>query len=85
MAQLRPFIHAGRSLTVKATPFDERWEVRVVENDNAVTDVVYTVADDTSLDATRAHLPAGVIDDLMTLAQKDVVEGRVALLPQAPR
>ncbi len=84
MQRVRPFSHAGRSLTVKAAPFDEHWEVRIFENDNAVTDIVYTVADITTLDANRANISTDVIDELMAQAQKDVVRGLVPLLPQSP-
>ena len=84
MDHVKSFKHAGRSLIVKASPYGDQWEVRVFEKDNAVTDVVYTVRDDRTEDAERGGIPPTVLHELMGLAQSDVIQGRVALLPPAP-
>ncbi len=84
MDHVKPFSHAGRSLNVKASPYGDKWEVRVFEKGNAVTDVVYMVRDDRTTDAERGNVSSTVLHELMGLAQSDVVQGRVALLPSAP-
>ncbi len=84
MEHVKPFSYSGRSLTVKALPYADKWEVRVFEKDNAVTDVVYTVRDDRTAEAERGGVSRTVLHELMGLAQSDVVQGRVALLPPAP-
>lgn len=84
MEHVKSFSHAGRKLTVKAAPYDDRWEVRVFEQGNAATDVVYTVRDDRTDEAERGGITPTVLHELMGLAQSDVVQGRVALLPPAP-
>ncbi len=84
MEHVKPFSHKGRSLTVKAAPYADKWEVRVFEKNNAVTDVVYSVRDDRTADAERGGISPTVLHELMGLAQSDVVQGRVALLPQSP-
>ncbi len=84
MDHVKPFSYSGRSLTVKASPYADKWEVRVYEKDNAVTDVVYMVRDDRTMDAERSSVSPTVLHELMGLAQSDVMQGRVALLPRAP-
>lgn len=84
MKHVKSFSYAGRNLTVTASPYEDKWEVRVFENDNAVTDVVYTVRDDRTSEAERSDIPPAVLRELMGLAQGDVVQGRVALLPPGP-
>lgn len=84
MEHVKPFSHSGRSLVVKASPYGDKWEVRVFERNNAVTDVVYMVRDDRVTDANKGGIAPTVLHELMGLAQSDVVQGRVALLPQAP-
>ena len=83
MEHMKSFSYAGRSLTVKASPYEDKWEVRVFEKGNAATDVVYTVRDDRTDEAERGGIPPTVLHELMGLAQSDVVQGRVALLPAA--
>ena len=84
MEHVKSFSHAGRTLIVKASPYEDKWEVRVFEKGNAATDVVYTVRDDRTNEAERAAIPPAVLHELMGLAQGDVVQGRVALLPPGP-
>ncbi len=84
MEHTKPFSYSGRSLTVKASTYGDKWEVRVFEKDNAVTDVVYMVRDDRTTDAERGDIALTVLHELMGLAQSDVVQGRVELLPSAP-
>ena len=84
MEHVKSFKYDGRSLIVRASPYGDQWEVRVFEKDNAVTDVVYTVRDDRTEDVERGNIPPQVLHELMGLAQSDVMQGRVALLPQAP-
>lgn len=84
MDHVKSFSYAGRTLTVKASPYEDKWEVRVFEKNNAATDVVYTVRDDRTNEAERGAIPPAVLHELMGLAQSDVVQGRVALLPPSP-
>ena len=84
MQHVKPFSHLGRSLIVKAAPYGDSWEVRIFEQDNAVTDVVYKVRDDRVAEAEKGGVSPTMLHELMGLAQSDVVQGRVALLPRAP-
>ncbi len=76
----RDFRFKDLALTVRAAAFNEGWRVRVFHGDQPVTRVVYTVAHETAADASMAPIPADLVDELMTLAQTDVEQGRVNLI-----
>jgi len=74
----RDFKFNSRNLSVRAAAFNEGWRVRVYEGDRAVTAVAYTVTHDVMADASMASMH--LVNELMTLAQEDVEEGRVRLI-----
>ena len=78
MTTSRDFQFNGRNLSVRAAALNEGWRVRVFEGDRAVTAVAYTVTHDITADASMASMH--LVNELMTLAQSDVEEGRVRLL-----
>lgn len=78
MTTSRDFEFNSRHLSVRAVAFDEGWRVRVYEGDRAVTAVTYTVTHDVLADASMASMH--LVNELMTLAQSDVEEGRVRLM-----
>jgi hypothetical protein len=66
---------------VRAVAFNEGWRVRVFDGDRPATDVVHTVAHENTVDASMASMH--LVDELMTVAQDDIEEGRVKLIPRA--
>jgi hypothetical protein len=74
----RDFQFNNRHLSVRAAAFSEGWRVRVYEGDRAVTAVAYTVTHDVTADASMASMH--LVNELMTLAQADVEEGRVRVI-----
>jgi hypothetical protein len=78
MTTSRDFQFNNRHLSVRAAPFNEGWRVRVYEGDRSVTAVAYTVTHDITADASMASMH--LVNELMTLAQADVEEGRVRLI-----
>jgi hypothetical protein len=74
----RDFLFNSRHLSVRAAAFGEGWRVRVFEGDRAVTSVVYSVTHENTADASIASMH--LVNELMTLAQDDVEEGRVRLI-----
>ena len=56
----------------------EGWRIRVFEGDHAATAVVYTVTLENTADPAMASMH--LVNELMTLAQSDVEEGRVRLV-----
>jgi hypothetical protein len=63
---------------VRAAAFNEGWRVRVYEGDRPVTAVAYTVTHDIAAEASMASMH--LVNELMTLAQADVEDGRVRLI-----
>jgi hypothetical protein len=78
MTDSREFHFGSRSLSVRAAAFNGGWRVRVFEGDRPATDVVYTVTHENTTDASMASMH--LVDELMTVAQDDVEEGRVRLI-----
>jgi hypothetical protein len=77
MTTIRDFQFNNRNLSVRAAPVTEGWRVRVYEGDRPVTAVAYTVTHDVTAEAGMASMH--LVNELMTLAQSDVEEGRVRL------
>jgi hypothetical protein len=80
VTESRDFHFGSRLLSVRAVAFNEGWRVRVFDGDRPATDVVYTVAHDNTADASMASMH--LVDELMTVAQDDIEEGRVKLIPR---
>ena len=78
MTESRDFSFNGRHLSVRAAAFSEGWRIRVFEGDRAATAVVYTVTIENTADPAMASMH--LVNELMTLAQSDVEEGRVRLV-----
>ena len=78
MMDHRDFQFAGRLLSVRAAAFSEGWRIRVYEGDRPATDVVYTVTHENSTDTSMASMH--LLNELMTIAQGDIEEGRVRLV-----
>jgi hypothetical protein len=74
----REFQFNSRHLSVRSAAVNEGWRVRVYEGDRPVTAVAYTVTHDVVTDAPMASMH--LVNELMTLAQADVEEGRVRLI-----
>jgi hypothetical protein len=74
----RNFSFNSRRLSVRAAAFSEGWRIRVFEGDHPATAVVYTVALENTADPAMASMH--LVNELMTLAQSDVEEGRVRLV-----
>src|SRR5579872_6824864 len=74
------FSHNGRKFEVRAGLSGNEIKVRVFENGERATAVVYSVTIETVFDAKMRGFSLNLADDLMTLAERDVVEGRVPLL-----
>jgi hypothetical protein len=73
VTESRDFHFGSRLLRVRAVAFNEGWRVRVFHGDR-LTDVVYTVAHEDTADASMASMH--LVDELMTVAQDDIEEGR---------
>jgi len=80
VSESRDFLFNSRHLSVRAAAFSEGWRIRVFEGDRAVTAVVYSVTHENTADASMASMH--LVNELMTLAQDDVEEGRVKLIPR---
>jgi hypothetical protein len=78
MRDSRDFNFAGRHLSVRAAAFSEGWRVRIFEGDLPATDVVYTVTHENTTDASMASMH--LLNELMSIAQDDVEQGRVRLV-----
>jgi hypothetical protein len=74
----REFSFNSRRLSVRAAAFSEGWRIRVFEGDHAATAVVYSVTLEDNADPAMASMH--LVNELMTLAQSDVEEGRVRLV-----
>jgi hypothetical protein len=74
----RDFLFNSRHLSVRAAAFSEGWRIRVFEGDQTATAVVYTVTLENTSDPAMASMH--LVNELMTLAQSDVEEGRVRLI-----
>lgn len=72
------FSFHGRSLEIRAEQGDRQWRIRVLENGLPATDVSYTVSYETEY-AWRESKHTDVVNELMTLAQRDINEGIVKL------
>jgi hypothetical protein len=80
VTESRDFHFGSRLLSVRAVAFNGGWRVRVFDGDRPATDVVYTVAHENTADASMASMQ--LVDGLMTVAQDDIEEGRVKLIPR---
>jgi hypothetical protein len=78
MTDSRNFHFGNRTLSVRAAASNGGWRVRVFEGDRPATDVVYTVAHESTADAAMASMH--LVNELMTVAQDDIEEGRVRLI-----
>jgi hypothetical protein len=78
VTESRDFSFNSRHLSVRAAAFSEGWRIRVFEGDHAATAVVYTVTLENTADPAMASMH--LVNELMTLAQSDVEEGRVRLV-----
>jgi hypothetical protein len=78
VATSRDFQFNGRHLSVRAAALNEGWRIRVFEGDRPVTAIAYTVTHDVVTDASMASMH--LVNELMTVAQADVEEGRVRLI-----
>ena len=78
MTESRDFSFNSRHLRVRAAAFSEGWRIRVFEGDHAATAVIYTVTLENTADPAMASMH--LVNELMTLAQSDVEEGRVRLV-----
>ena len=78
MSTSRDFQFNSRHLSVRAAAISDGWRIRVYEGDRAVTAVAYTVTHDVQADGSIASMH--LVNELMTLAQVDVEEGRVRLI-----
>jgi hypothetical protein len=78
VVESRDFLFNSRHLSVRAAAFSEGWRIRVFAGDQAATAVVYTVTHENAADASTASMH--LVNELMTLAQSDVEEGRVRLI-----
>ena len=78
MSESRDFQFNNRHLSVRAAAFSEGWRIRVFEADQVATAVVYTVTHENTTDPATASMH--LVNELMTLAQSDVEEGRVRLV-----
>jgi len=78
MTDSRIFHFGSRTLSVRALASNGGWRVRVYEGDQPATDVVYTVAHQNPADALMASMH--LVNELMTVAQDDIEEGRVRLI-----
>ena len=81
MLKENSFSHDGRNLAVRVAQQDNQFLVRVFEGNKPVTGVVYSVTIETALDGQMRGYDLGVLDELMDIAESDVTEGRVPLLP----
>jgi hypothetical protein len=78
VTETRDFQFNNRYLSVRAAAFSEGWRIRVFEGDQVATAVVYTVTHENTADPATASIH--LVNELMTLAQSDVEEGRVRLV-----
>jgi hypothetical protein len=78
VTETRDFQFNNRHLSVRAAAFSEGWRIRVFEGDQVATAVVYTVTHESTADPATASIH--LVNELMTLAQSDVEEGRVRLV-----
>jgi hypothetical protein len=78
VTETRDFQFNNRHLSVRAAAFSEGWRIRVFEGDQVATAVVYTVTHENTADPATASIH--LVNELMTLAQSDVEEGRVRLV-----
>jgi hypothetical protein len=81
MIKKSAFEYEGRSLEVRAAALDNEFKVRVFEGDRPVTKAVYSVAIETAFDAKMSGFPLELVDALMSLAEQDVLDGKVGVLP----
>ena len=78
VTESRDFSFNNRRLSVRAAAFSDGWRVRVFQGDQAATEVVYAVIHENTADPAMASMH--LVNELMTLAQSDVEEGRVRLV-----
>lgn len=75
----REFSYKDRQLQVRATPAGNAWTIRVFENGEPVTAIVYTVSHETAIDASMRSTPLHLVHQLMDLAKTDIEDGIVRL------
>ena len=65
------------TLTVKAAPGLQGWQVRVFHEKTPVTAIVYTVSYEVEIDNKVTDTMTDVVQHLMDVARSDVLDGRV--------
>jgi hypothetical protein len=78
VVEIRDFLFNSRHLSVRAAASSEGWRIRVFVGDRAATAVVYSITHENTVDASAASMH--LVNELMTLAQSDVEDGRVKLV-----
>lgn len=76
----KEFTYNGRTLHVKALPYDLEWRVAVYEGDRPVTNVNYTVSHITNVDdSIQSGITNNTVNQLMDLAKNDIENGNVSI------
>jgi hypothetical protein len=80
MIKSADFSHQNRKLEVRAVVEDNEVKVRVFEDGEPATRVIYSITIETDFDAKVTGFPLNLVDELMRVAEDDVKEGRVPLI-----
>jgi hypothetical protein len=78
VTESRDFHFGSRLLSVRAVAFNEGWRVRVFDGPTGHRRCVTVAHEDTDASMASMHL----VDELMTVAQDDIEEGRVKFIPR---
>lgn len=75
----KTFDHRGRAFEIRVTFENGEFVVRLFEDDQQASDLVYTVGHETAVDAGTTEVSPDLVDHLVELMMSDVTSGRLRL------